>query len=90
MPNRVRVVIDREAYLERKAIMEESGVDPIEATQAATVCGYNTGFALACTALANGDDGPARELCRREARVHGREWAERLRDAIKEAVAEAM
>lgn len=85
-----RVVIDREAFHERKAIMEEAGVDPIQAAQAASVEAYNTGFALAATALANGDDGPAKELCRREARAHGREWAERLRDAIKEAVAESL
>lgn len=87
---KVRVVIDRDCFHERLAIQVESGVDPIEAAQVASVSGYNTAFALACTALANGDDGPARELCRQEARVHGREWAERLRDAIKEAVAESI
>lgn len=85
-----RVVIDRYAYHERKAIMEEAGVDPIQATQAATMEGYNTGFALAATALANGDQEPAKELCRREMRIHGRQWALELWQAIKEAVAESL
>lgn len=89
MPNRVRVVLDKYAFAERKAIMEESGCDPIEAAQVAAVEGYNTGFALAATALANGDPGPAKELCRREMQRHGRAWALELWAAIQEAVSEA-
>lgn len=86
---RTRVVIDRDAFAEKKACLEADGVDPIQASQWASMVAYNTGFALAATALANGDDKPARELCRREAQKHGREWAEGLRQALKEAVAEA-
>ncbi len=90
MPNRVRVILDKEAFWERKAIMEESGVDPIQAAQAATVEGYNTAFALAATALANGDDRPAKELCRREMAAHGKQWALELWAAIREAVDESV
>ena len=81
-----RVVIDREAFDERVAIMTADGIDTTWAAQQASLAAYNTPFALAATALANGDDDPARELCRREAKIHGRQWAMELRDAIREAV----
>jgi hypothetical protein len=86
---RTRHVIDIEAYSERLAILVADNVELSLAMGWAADVGYATPFAKAATALANGDSGPAKDLCRREARLHGREWAERLRDAIKEAVAEA-
>ena len=93
-----RVVIDRDCFLERQAILLEAAEAEgrlsaevlIEIAQQASLCAYNTGFALAATALANGDEGPARELCRREAKLHGRQWALELRDAIKEAVNDSL
>lgn len=85
---RTRVVIDRDAFAEKKACLEADGVDPIQASQWASMVAYNTGFALAATALANGDDKPAKELCRREMRIHGKPWALELWNSIQEAVNE--
>jgi hypothetical protein len=83
------VALDIDAHAERLAIALESGVEPIEAMHLAEQAGYGTPFALACTALARGDDKPARELCRREARKFGAAWAEELREEIKRVVAES-
>ncbi len=90
VPNRVRVILDKEAYAEKHAVLLADGCDPIEAAQIATRVGYSTVFAEACTALANGDDGPAKELCRREMKVHGKQWALELWAAIQEAVTESI
>lgn len=92
-----RVVICRDSYDERFSILEEaliaegrmSNATLTEIAQQANREASALPFSVVATALANGDDKPARELCRREARLHGREWAERLRDAIKEAVEDA-
>lgn len=92
-----RVVIDREAYHERYAILHEaaeaegrlSAETLISISQQANREAGALPFSLAATALANGDDKPARELCRGEARQHGQAWAEELRQALKEAVADA-
>ena len=84
-----RVVIDREAFAEKRACLLEDGVDQTTAAQQAAYVGYNTAFALAATALANGDQEPAKELCRREMAKFGRPWAIELWEAIQEAVAES-
>ena len=85
-----RVVIDRDAYAEKRACLLEDGVDQTTAAQQAAYVGYNTPFALAATALANGDQEPAKELCRREMGKHGRDHALQLMRAIQEAVKDSL
>lgn len=97
MPARA-VVIDKEAYWERYALLYEAAESEdrlsaealIQISQQANREAGALPFSLAATALANGDDGPAKELCRREMRIHGRQWALELWQAIKEAVAESL
>ena len=85
-----RVVLDREAYDERYAIMLEAGEHDSVAILGASNCAHNTPFARAATALANGDLEPAKEMCRREAERHGRERGVELMRALQEAVRESI
>lgn len=54
-------VMDREAYVERRAIMEVEGVDSLTAARDASDSGYRTRMSKAATEAANGDWEPARE-----------------------------
>ncbi len=83
-----RVVIDRDAFAERYAILAVEGMDETQAMQLASLSGYNTAFSLAATAAANGDWEPAKELCRRERSVHGQDWAMELWREIERVVKE--
>jgi hypothetical protein len=92
-----RTAIDRDAYLERYALLYEAAeadgcVDNHTLTRIAQQANAEASelpFSRAATALANGNQEPAKELCRREMAIHGRAWAVELWHALQEAAAEA-
>ena len=51
--------MDREAYAERRAIMEVEGIDSLTASRVASECGYYSRLGRVATAMANGDQEPA-------------------------------
>lgn len=57
-------VMDREAYQERRAIMEVEGADGLTASREASDCAYATRMGVVCTAGANRDWAPARAWVR--------------------------
>jgi hypothetical protein len=85
-----RVILDRDEFEERIAIQVADGVDLTFAIQVAGLSASMTRFSRAATALANGDLGPAKEMCRREAERHGRARGVELMRALQEAVRESV
>ncbi len=77
-------VMDREAYLERRAIMEVEGVEPLPASREAADAAYATRMSQVCTAAANGDWTLARIWCRELASRFGRELARATWEDVKE------
>jgi hypothetical protein len=71
-------VMEREAYAERRAIMEVEGMDPINASRVASDYAYNTRLGKAATAAANGNWEPAREWCAEIAARYGQDTADEL------------
>lgn len=90
-------VIDREAFHERAAILEEAAIaDGTVETMGHGWCYQQASaeisrlpFSVVATAMANGDPEPAKALCRRELAKNGKELAMDLWRAIEEAVKEA-
>jgi hypothetical protein len=73
-----RWVLDREAYAERRAIMEYEGVDALTASRAASEYAYHTRFGEVATAMANGDPEPARAWAAETAQRFGQDAADEL------------
>lgn len=90
-------VIDREAYHERAAILEDAAeADGTLETMGHGWCYQRAAaeigklpFSVAATAAANGDWEPAKALCRGERAKNGQQMAMELWRAIQEAVADA-
>jgi hypothetical protein len=80
--------MDEEAYKERLAIMleENPGADHIDMVREATQMAYATPFSIVCTAAIRDDWEPAKEMCRRESGVHGKQHALALWACIRDAV----
>jgi cobalamin biosynthesis Mg chelatase CobN len=70
--------MDREAYVERRAIMEVEGVDGLTASREASDYAYHTRLGRVATAAANGNWEPAREWCAELAERYGQEAADDL------------
>jgi hypothetical protein len=83
-------VIDREAYTERRAIMEVEGVESLEASRVASVCGYRTQLSEVATEAANGDWEPAREWIAETALRYGQSTADELVSEIDANIEAAM
>lgn len=77
-------VMDREAYDERRAIMEVEGVKSLDASREAADAAFATRMGIACTAAANGDWTAARVWCRELANRFGYEMARATWDDLKE------
>lgn len=75
---RVYWVMEREAYVERRAIMEVEGTDSLEASRVASEHAYHTRLGRAATAAANGDWELAREWCAQIAERYGQHVADDL------------
>ena len=76
-------MIEREAYVERRAIMEIDGkVPPLEASRDASAYAYQTTLSKAATAMANGDPEPAREWVTKIAARWGQSVADELVEEI--------
>jgi hypothetical protein len=71
-------VMDRDAYQERRAIMEVEGADGLTASREASDCAYATRMGVVCTAGANRDWAPARAWCREIAARFGIDMAHAL------------
>ena len=79
MPRWGRIwVIEREAYAERRAIMELDGIDPLTASRDASDYAYRTRLSRVATAMANGDPEPAREWVAETAARWGQDTADEL------------
>ncbi len=83
---RVHWIMDREAYLERRAIMEVEGVDPLTASRAATDYAYQTRLGKAATAMANGDRKLAEEWRAEIAGRFGQDVGDELMRDIEQLV----
>ena len=70
--------MEREAYAERRAIMEVEGMDAVNASRAASEYAYNTRLGKAATAAANGNWEPARKWCAEIAARYGQDAADVL------------
>lgn len=89
--------IDRDAFHERAAILEEAAIaDGTLETMGYSWCSQQAAaeisrlpFSVVATAMANGDPKPAKALCRGELAKNGKAMAMDLWTAIKEAVDEA-
>lgn len=71
--------MEREAYVERRAIMEiDGGVDGLTASREASEYAYHTRFGKVATAAANGNWEAARAWCAELAERYGQEAADNL------------
>lgn len=70
--------MEREAYVERRAIMEVEGTDPLTASRVASEYAYHTRLGRVATDAANGNWEPAREWCAELAKSHGQHAADDL------------
>lgn len=84
MPRWGRVwVMEREAYVERRAIMEIDGKEaPVEASRVASEYAYHTTLGKVATAMANGDPEPARKWVAEIAARWGQGFADELVEEI--------
>lgn len=82
-------VIDREAYVERRAIMEIEGVDSLTASREASDYGYGTRLSKVATQAANGDWEPARAWVAETAKRFGQEVADELVEEIDANIEQA-
>lgn len=71
-------VMERDAYIERRAIMEVEGVDGLTASREASEYAYHTRLGRVATAAANGDWESAREWCAELAERYGQDAADNL------------
>lgn len=78
--------MDREAYIERRAIMEVEGVDGLAASREASDYAYHTRLGRAATAAANGNWEPAREWCAEIAQRFGQNVADELVQEIDDNI----
>jgi hypothetical protein len=89
------VAIDKYAYHERAALLEEAAeadgipIDSMQVHRQAAGMADKLPFSVAATAAANGNWEPAKDLCRAERAKRGQANAMVLWEAIQEAVAEA-
>lgn len=70
--------MEREAYVERRAILEFEGVDPLTASRDASDYAYRTRLSAVATAMANGDPEPARKWVTEIAARWGQDTADEL------------
>lgn len=76
-------VMEREAYVERRAIMEIDGAEaPVESSRVASEYAYHTTLGKVATAMANGDPEPARKWVAATAARWGQRVADELVDEI--------
>ena len=68
--------MDREAYEERRAILEFEGTRPLAASRDASDYAYRARLSMAATAMANGDPQPARVWVMETAVRWGKEVAD--------------
>lgn len=72
-------MMEREAYVERRAIMEIEGKEsPLSASRDASDYAYHTRLGKVATAMANGDPEPAREWVAEIAARWGQGFADEL------------
>lgn len=82
--------MEREAYVERRAIMEVEGVDSLEASRVASEYAYHTRMGRVATAAVNGDWEPARAWCAALAKTDGQDAADDLIAEIDDNIEAAM
>lgn len=90
MAGRVYWVMETEAYVERRAIMEIEGVNPMDASRAAADYAYHTRMGKVATAASNGDWEAARAWCAEVATRYGQEVADDLVGEIDENIEVAL
>lgn len=80
--------MDREAYAERRAIMEVDAPDnePMTAAREAADYAYKTRFGVVATAAANGDWQPARAWCAEISKRFGADTGAAVMRDIEEAI----
>lgn len=79
-------IMDREAYNERRAIMEIENCGALTASRAASDYAYNTRFGKVATEASNGNWEPAGEWCAEIAERFGKKAADQLIGDIDDAI----
>jgi len=83
-------VMDREAYAERRAILELNGASGLDASRDAADYAYHTRLSVVATAAVNGDWEPAREWCSQAAERFGQDIADQLIEEIDSSIEAVM